>query len=146
ALQMTDQGIAAIAANMRDKPLTRPTFNGGNHPLWIMGHLAYMEGTLPKILFGEPNPVEPWAPLFAAGTQPSDDAGAYPSFDEVVSTFHRLRTQTIQRLDAIGEAGLDAPPKHVPPGFEESMTSVGQTLLLITLHQMVHYGQIADAR
>ena len=37
-------------------------------------------------------------------------------------------------------------PKKVPPGFEELMTTFGQTLLLLTLHNMVHYGQIADAR
>jgi hypothetical protein len=146
ALHMTDQGIAALVADLRDKPLIRPTANGGNHPLWIMGHLAYIEGSLSKILFDQPNPVEHWAPLFATGTQPSDDAGIYPPFDEVISTFHRLRAQTIQRLDEIGPAGLNAAPRHVPPGFEESMTTVGQALLLTALHQMVHYGQLADAR
>jgi len=34
----------------------------------------------------------------------------------------------------------------VSPGFEEVMKTVGQTFLLVALHNMVHYGQIADAR
>jgi hypothetical protein len=37
-------------------------------------------------------------------------------------------------------------PKQVTPGFEDVMTTFGQTLLLVSLHNMVHYGQITDAR
>lgn len=146
ALRFTDEGIRHLVADMRDAPLTQPTSRGGNHPLWVMGHLAYIEGTLSPTLFGEPNPVEHWAALFAPGTTPSTDASTYPPFEEIQQTFHKLRAATLKRLDEVGEGGLDAPPKEVPPGFEEAMSSVGQTMLLITLHQMVHYGQIADAR
>jgi hypothetical protein len=64
----------------------------------------------------------------------------------VLSKYRELRAQNLKLLDQIGEAGLDRKPKHVPPGFEDMMTSFGNTLLLITLHNMVHYGQIADAR
>jgi hypothetical protein len=146
ALRRTDEGITRLVADMRDAALTRPTANGGNHPLWCLGHLAFIEGTIPHILFGEPNPVAHWKPLFAAGTQPQADAGAYPAFDEVLSTYRELRATNLKRLDEIGDAGLDRAPRAVPPGFEESMRTIGQTLLLVALHQMVHYGQITDAR
>ena len=56
------------------------------------------------------------------------------------------RARTLKLLDRIGEAGLDRKPDNVPPVFEDAMKTVGNSLLLITLHQMVHYGQIADAR
>ena len=36
--------------------------------------------------------------------------------------------------------------RNIPPGFEDAMKTAGHTFLLVTLHQMVHYGQIADAR
>ena len=32
--------------DMKDAPLTQPTVNGGNHPLWILGHLAYSEANI----------------------------------------------------------------------------------------------------
>ena len=32
--------------DMKDAPVTQPTPNGGNHPLWILGHLAYSEANL----------------------------------------------------------------------------------------------------
>jgi hypothetical protein len=146
AMQMTEQGTAALVEELRHAPLTQPTSRGGNHPLWVLGHLAFLEGGIPHVLFGEPNPVAHWAPLFASGTQPKTDASAYPSFDELLATYRDLRARNLRLLDEIGDAGLDRVPKHVPPGFEDAMTTAGQTLLLITLHNMVHYGQIADAR
>ncbi len=146
ALQMTDQATARLVQDMREAPLTQPTSRGGNHPLWVLGHLAYIEGSIPHTLLGEENPVEHWAPLFAPGTQPTADPGAYPPFDEVLATYRDLRARNLKLLEGIGEAGLDRVPKNVPPGFEEVMTTFGQTLLLISLHNMVHYGQIADAR
>jgi hypothetical protein len=146
ALRMTDESTAKLVEDMRDAPLTQPTSRGGNHPLWVLGHLAWVEGGVPQILFGEPNPVEHWAPLFAMGTQPTADATAYPSFDEVLSTFRGLRAKNLKRLDEIDEAGLDQAPKAIPPGFENEMRTFGQTFLVIALHQMTHYGQITDAR
>lgn len=146
AMQMTDQGTAALVEDIRHAPLTQPTSRGGNHPLWVLGHLAFLEGGLRHVLVGEQNPVGHWEPLFATGTQPKTDAGAYPPFDEVLARYRELRASNLRLLDEVGEAGLDRVPKHVPPGFEDAMKTVGQTLLLIALHNMVHYGQVADAR
>jgi hypothetical protein len=150
AMRLTDEGIAAMSEDMRDAPLTRPVSRdgvaSGNHPLWILGHLAYMEGRVREILFGEANPVAHWGPLFAAGSQPGDDPGVYPTFDEALGTLRALRAANLRMLEEIGEAGLDRVPRKVPAGFEDVMTTFGHTLLLITLHQMVHYGQMADAR
>ena len=150
AMQLTEQGTARIAADMRDAPLTQPTpgatAGGGNHPLWTLGHLCFIEGAIPHVLLGRPNPVEHWKPLFAAGTQPSSDPAAYPTFDEVLRTYRELRAVNLKLLDEIGDTGLDRAPANVPPGFEDVMTTFGHTLLLVALHNMVHYGQIADAR
>ena len=150
AMELTDEGTARIVADLRENPLTKNTPGGkagdGNHAIWLLGHLAYIEGSIPRSLFGEPNPVEHWAPLFAAGTQPQADAKVYPSFDEVLTTYRNLRKTNLKRLDEIGEAGLDRVPKNPPPGFEGMMKTFGHTFLLIALHNMVHYGEIADAR
>ena len=146
AMRMTDEGTAALVEGMRDAPLTRPTSRGGNHPLWVLGHLAFIEGNVPRILLGERNPVEHWGPLFAPGTEPKDDAGAYPPFDEVLRTYRELRARNLRLLDEVGDAGLDRLPAWVPPGFEDAMRTFGHTFLLVALHNMVHYGQVADAR
>src|SRR3954451_3275624 len=129
SLRMTDKFTARLASDMSDQSMTRTTPREGNHPTWILGHLAVVEGSIPQILFGETNPVEHWGPLFGQGSTPTDDAGAYPSFDEVLATFRGCGAKSLARLEEIGEAGLDRAPRAVPPGFENEMRTVGQTLL-----------------
>ena len=148
ALKLTDEGVTRLVDDMRggDAALTQPTSRGGNHPMWVIGHLAFFEGSMAHVLLGEPNPVEHWAPLFATGSTPSSDASVYPPFDEVLATFRRLRARNLKLLDEIGDTGLDRKPANVPGGFENVFLTFGHTLLVIALHQMVHYGQIADAR
>ena len=146
ALRQSDEGTNALVEDMRAVPLTQPTERGGNHPLWVMGHLAFVEGAVTQIISGEPNPYAHWKPLFGTGTQPKPDASLYPSFDDVLRAYRDGRARTLNMLDAVGEGELDRKPDNVPAGFEDAMKTVGQSFLLITLHQMVHYGQIADAR
>src|SRR5215204_7052791 len=76
ALHLSEQGTVRLIEDIRNAPLTQPCANGGNHPLWNMGHIAFIEGNMRRIVTGEPNPVEHWAPLFAPGTQPKTDANA----------------------------------------------------------------------
>src|SRR5262245_23111175 len=146
ALQKTDGWAASAAEELRDAPLVQPTSRGGNHPLWILGHLAVVEGSVPQFLFGEPNPVEHWRPLFGQGTRPTTDAGAYPSYDEVLEAYRGLRAKNLARLEGIGEAGLELASMAMPPGSKDGTLTRGQLLLVIALHQMTHLGQIADAR
>ena len=146
AMQMTDGATARIVNDLRAAPLTRPSPGVGNHPLWTLGHLAYIEGAIPHILLGEKNPVDHWKPLFGTGSEPKDDAAAYPPFEEVLRTYHQLRARNLKLLDEVGEAGLDRAPKNIPPGFEDAMKTFGHTLLLVTLHNMVHYGHVAVSR
>lgn len=146
SLRMTDDALVTLVSDLREAPLTQPTSAGGNHPLWILGHLAVVEGSLHEALLGEPNPVESWKPLFGMGTEPTTDAAVYPSFDEVLGRFRELRQETLRLLDEFGDEGLDPPPKVIPSGFEEAMQTRGHAFLLLALHQMVHYGQVADVR
>jgi hypothetical protein len=145
SLQMTEQNTVGLVEDMREIPLT-PTTPGGNHPIWILGHLAVIEGQIPTILYGETNPVADWWPLFGMGSEVKSDAASYPSFDTLLRTYRDLRANTLKMLDQIGESGLDRVPRNVPPGFENEMRTFGQTLLVIALHNMQHAGQIADTR
>ncbi|HVT89063.1 MAG TPA: DinB family protein [Tepidisphaeraceae bacterium] len=146
ALVMTDMATMMLVDDLRDAPLTSPTVKGGNHPLWVLGHLTYVEGNIPRIIFGEPNPVDKWKHLFAAGTEPQPNGSAYPSYDEILRTYKELRARNLKTLDELGEAGLDRPTKSPPRGLEQALQTAGQTFLVIAMHQMNHRGQLADAR
>ena len=150
SLQMTQQFTERMAADLRDKPMTRATPGAkggeGGHALWLLGHLTFIEGGLGRIVRGDPHPLEHWASMFAPGTEPSNDPKQYPPFDEVLNKFRELRTANIKMLDEMGEPALDRAPAWIPPGLEDAMKTIGNTFLLIALHNMQHTGQLADVR
>jgi hypothetical protein len=55
AMQTSDRAVVSLIEDMRDAPLTQPTPRGGNHPLWVLGHMTFVEGNVLNVLFGEPN-------------------------------------------------------------------------------------------
>src|SRR5438045_2892019 len=144
AMQTCERSTMQLIEDMRDAHLTQPTPRGGNHPLWVLGHITFVEGNIPRVLFGEPNAVAHWAPLFAPGTQPAGDAAAYPPFAEVLRTYRDLRARNLKILEELGEAGLDRPTKAPPRGMQHILGTVGETFLTIAMHQMNHRGQVAD--
>ncbi|MDB5326931.1 MAG: hypothetical protein JWM57_2500 [Phycisphaerales bacterium] len=144
ALQYSDQFAGALG-DMKDAPMTRPGTWGGNHPMWIAGHLAVVEGRLHKILFGTPNPVENWKPMFDWGTTPMDDAAAYPPFEKVLSAFAGLRAKTRAYLDTLDDAALDKPVAMSAPGLP-IFDTVGNTISIIAFHQCLHAGEAAVTR
>jgi hypothetical protein len=146
ALNLGDFAMMMLIDDIKDAPLTAPTPRGGNHPLWVLGHITFIEANLPHVLFGEPNPLASWAPLFAPGSEPKPDGADCPSIEEVIRTYRDLRAKNIQMLEQIGEAGLDRPTVAPPKGLEDIMKTFGEAFLVMALHQMSHRGQIADSR
>src|SRR4051812_28917680 len=138
ALKFSDMSMKHLSS-MKDAPLLRPGPWGGNHAMWIAGHLTVVEGRLQQMLHGTPNPVARWKPLFDWGSEPVDDLAAYPPFEEVLRTLKELRAQTHAFLDEAGEKGLDQPTKCQPPGFTGFETA-GKAILIIAVHASGHLG------
>jgi hypothetical protein len=143
-LKFSDMGLKYLAT-MADAPLLRPGPWGGNHAMWITGHLAVVEGRLQQMLHGGPNPVQNWKPLFDWGSEPLDDPAAYPPFNDVLAKFQELRARTHAFLDEFGDAGLDRPTKTQPPGFTGFETA-GAAITIIAGHAIGHLGGLTVCR
>jgi uncharacterized protein YndB with AHSA1/START domain len=146
ALGMSEWITEMSVKGLEKAPLQSPTENGGPHPLWVMGHLALVEGGFRHVAFDQPNPVADWQDLFGRGTQPSDDASNYPPFDEVVERWRQLRAENLELLDATDPADFDNPCVNVPEGLEAIFASVGKGFMALALHTMAHRGHLACAR
>lgn len=145
ALGLAEGAFLPAVDAIADAPLTYPTSNGGCHPLWVMGHLAVVEGMLTSMLTHGQNPVQQWEPLFAQDSVAVADAGHYPSFEQVRRTFLDLRRDNLERLDALIEVDLDRATPWQPKGLEEHFSTVGRAFLTVALHQTMHRGQVTDA-
>jgi DinB superfamily len=143
-LKFSDMGMTHLSG-MKDAPLLRPGPWGGNHAMWIAGHLTVVEGRLHQMLHGTPNPVHHWKPLFDWGSEPVDDPAAYPPFEDVVQKFKELRQQTHASLDEVSEDGLDQPTKCQPPGFS-GFETVGNAIVIIAGHAIGHMGGLTVVR
>jgi hypothetical protein len=137
----------SLLDDMQDAPLTQPTSKGGNHPLWILGHLTYSESNIiSHIIQGDENPLIGWKEMFGSGREPTTDAAQYLPWDEVRSKFDEVREKTMSFLGGLTEADLGNPSKNCPPGREQMMGTIGSCFVVVALHPTMHYGQVADAR
>lgn len=146
-LNSSFKATLSLIDDMKDRPLTFPTARGGNHPLWVLGHLAYSEGwVIQEMMLGRPNPLAHWKELFSFGTEPTADASRYPDFECARKAFQNIRAETLNALEGLNDADLDQPSKNCPPDFKEIAGTYGQCFLGMMLHPMMHRGQVADAR
>ncbi|MEO5924235.1 MAG: DinB family protein [Bryobacteraceae bacterium] len=145
SLNLADQGIQGALANIEDLPTTFPTPNGGCHPLWVAGHLAYIEGLTHQLLGIGENPLADWGQYFGQGTTPTLNAAQYPQLSEVRARYTELRNGTLQFLDSLSEAELDTPTTFQPAGLEEHFATYAKSFLTVALHQMSHRSHLTDA-
>src|SRR5258707_9274333 len=91
ALTVSNGAVLSVIDEISGAPTTFPTPNGGCHPLWVLGHLALVEGSIPAGLTGEPNPGAGWSRYFGEQSEPVADPAAYPPFAEIRETHVPLR-------------------------------------------------------
>src|ERR1051325_3921939 len=116
ALTVSNGAVLSVVDEMSGAATTFPTPNGGCHPLWVLGHLTLVEGSIPAILYGDKNPVSEWQQDFCEKPEPVADAKAYPPFAEVREKYRQLREQNLKLLESLSEADLNKPTKAPPKG------------------------------
>lgn len=145
ALENGKRYTLTMIADMKDAPLTQPTPNGGNHPLWILGHLVRAESDLlDGFILGKPNRF-PELKNCGAGSTPTTDARDYPSMDELLAKFETIRAATLAHLATLSEADLDK-KSYAPEKYGEFFGTIGACFAAMTSHMAMHAGQVADAR
>jgi uncharacterized damage-inducible protein DinB len=138
--------VLARIEDMRDHCMVVPTPNGGGHTLWVLGHLAYIEGMIIRsFLLGEPNPLAEWEDPFDGADVPTA-IDRYPPFDHVLARCREMRESTIALLDTFSEGDLDTTSAKVPNGFEDTFGTYRLCLQFVADHWYMHRGKLADAR
>ncbi len=136
-----------LLEDMKTAPFVFPTPNGGNHPMYVAGHLAYAEGQLVFLRCrGLENPAIDWKDLFGGGAQPSSDASKYPDYETALNKFREMRKETIAWLDTVTEEDLDKPNPMCPPPYALMFGTIRNTLMTAAMHTMTHLGQVTDSR
>lgn len=116
-----------------------------NHAAWQLGHLALAYDFVPAAL-GQSTQLRRWQPLFAPGSKPVGDRGAYPSKAELVDAFvtqhERARAVLSQPIDP----ELMAKPNPFEPIRATLPTTRDLISYLLTGHVGIHLGQLSAWR
>lgn len=126
-----------------DKYLHQP-LPGGNHTMWIIGHLAatddtFMSGLKPREsrLPGE------WGALFGRGSKPHGDASVYPSISELKEQLTDLREELMAWFGSMSEEQLASPLSEDWAPFGVNYASLMGSL---AYHEGLHSGQLTMVR
>ncbi len=145
SLENSKGWFLGLLNDMQDAPLTEPTPNGGNHPLWVIGHIARAESDLlDGFILGKPNRF-PELENCAAGSTPSTSADDYHSMDELIGKFEEIRAATLAHLETLSDDDLDQ-KSYAPEEFGAFFGTVGACFAAMSGHMAFHNGQVADAR
>ena len=145
-LKKSTERVLARVEDMRELGTVFPTPEGGCHTLWVLGHLAYIEGLVIRgFMLGELNPLADWEQRFD-GNEVSGDVSEYPPFDEVLAKCRDMRQSTLVLLESLSEDDLDKTSAKVPKGWEDTFGTYRLCLQFVADHWYMHRGQMADAR
>lgn len=146
SLESSKGWTMGLIGDMQDAPLTAPTANGGNHPLWVLGHLVKAESDLlDGFIHGKPNRFPELEESFGMGSQPVNDPKAYPPMEDLMAKFEQIRAATLAHLDTLSEADLDK-PSHAPEEMSAFFGTIGACFAAMSTHMAFHGGQVACAR
>jgi len=145
-LESSKARAVGLLQDMQDVPLTAPTSVGGNHSLWVLGHLTVSESFLfDRAVRGGPNRFAEWTELFGAKSTPAADADRYPSMSELFTAWDDVRADALAHLDALSPDDLDQ-KSHAPEKYGPMFATVGACYGRMINHPHFHAGQVADAR
>ena len=126
-------GVDKDVAMRRPGPLSNPL-------LWMAGHVTHFRSRLLTLL-GVPREY-PWGSVFDTGAKVGA-ADMYPSPEELVALWEEQSELLMDRLSALTEAELAAPPTARVPSTDATLRGA---IGYFSLHEAYHVGQMGYVR
>jgi uncharacterized damage-inducible protein DinB len=133
-----------LVADLTPEQWVHQVAPGANHPMFNFGHLVTYDGNFLRVTGGQSSVPESYMDLFGGGSQPSPDAGRYPSPEELLEVGERARARLVSHLRGLNGEQLLAP---VEAGrLKDILPNLAHLPGFIALHEGMHMGQIMLAR
>ena len=136
--------LKQLIDSLSDEQMLHQPVPGGNHALWIIGHLAWCDDLFWSQIggFESTSPAE-WKGIFGDGSTPSANASDYPPIDEMKRTFDRNRETLLGWLDGFDDAKLAEP---LPDDWKSFAPTYEALIATMAAHEGVHIGQATVIR
>jgi uncharacterized damage-inducible protein DinB len=118
--------------------------SGGNHTMWVLGHLADTDDFFLEVVGGKPSACpEGWRDLFHMGSSPLPMLADYPSIEVINQQLHDRREELQTWLTSLTEAEMAEP---LPTDFVNFAPNLGTMFCSLACHEGIHIGQITMIR
>jgi hypothetical protein len=144
ALQLARRSTLGLIEEIPEDKLCTQVWEGGNHPKWVLGHLAWTDDYFMTTIGKLPSRLpDGWWDRFQMGSKPSANAADYPSLSELQDVLSETREALISWL-----GGLSAQQAAVDLGEELKTFSptIGDLAASMAWHEGLHAGQISAVR
>jgi len=144
SLEFARQATLKLLEGLPEQGFTHQPVAGGNHVLWVLGHLAATDDFfLTRLANRESGLPQQWGALFGMGSTPTSDAAAYPSREEVLQRLAERREALVQWFRSLSDADL---ARTLPDDFSEFAPDYASLPTRIAWHEGLHAGQISTVR
>ncbi|MHC5108690.1 MAG: DinB family protein [Planctomycetota bacterium] len=118
---------------------------GGNHALWIAGHIAWTdEYFLGNFSSRRENKLPPsWHEACGQGSKPVTDLKSYPSIDETKTQMAAMRAEMIGMFSSKSDKQLLEP---LPEEWRSFAPNLAALMGTIGCHECMHAGQLTAIR
>lgn len=140
------QILESVLQDVADEDMTKQPIVNGNHPAWLVGHLAVASENIFKMTGHAPLLPESVRTLFNRGTQPVGDRSLYPSKAELIDYLRQVHSAVAAVLPQVPRELL-VRPNPLPVVQLQSLPTVGNLIMhLLTTHEAFHLGQLSAWR
>ena len=116
-----------------------------NHPVWILGHLAYSYSLTNSILTNKKEDLRKWKSLFGTGSRPIPIITAYPNTKELVDSFKNQRDELAYSSRNLTLAHYIK--ENNAQCYKDSLPTLGDLLSYTMIgHTGYHVGQLVAYR
>jgi len=142
-VSLAGQLMGMLTKDLPDEHWTAATHEGGNHILWTIGHIATSNAQLCGTVGGACAIPEGYEKLFAMGSEPVGDRGAYPAPSEVLGFADRARAALLEAWAGASPEALSKPTEGMLAG---AYPTAAHMIHFAGMHEMTHHGQIMQIR
>jgi uncharacterized damage-inducible protein DinB len=137
--------VMAYISDLDDADLMRRPAEGCNHLAWQLGHVISSEvRLLDRIVPGQGAELPGgFTEAHSKETHASDDAAGFHGRQTYAELFDRVRSASLDALEAYPESDLDNP---APEDFRQFCPTMGDMFTLIATHPLMHAGQFVVVR
>lgn len=145
AFGLSDMVLKSYVGDLEDRELMTRPGSGCNHIAWQLGHLISSEANLINMVKADSAIELPagFSDAHAKETTGSDDASQFCSKQEYLELYDKSRQNSLAVLDSLSEEQMAA---AAPEHFREFCPTMGEVVMLVASHPMMHVGQFVPVR